>query len=427
MEEELGKVGKGFMIALYIITGICILLLSFVIYNIATQAKPWTLSVTYADVLSDENQTPIVKVSVKNNVNKNGESLYEIQFNSYTDTEGNGVEGFGIQCVGDFAVHNLFNQTLDENIVLFALNGYRDNEINSSAIVSGEKLNIKSVSYSRPYHQGDFYFYKSDSEGVCYAIAYEDIPNYLLIDVNGAYYRLTLKDYTYSTRSSYWGFNVFKWGTDVYKTEKSTFTWYDVFAKIIYSAILNNQTSSMSEFSLNFFDLADYLTIEYKNEKGQYLPVDKTSDTRLYLSIPVTYSSNGAINTDDSYFGMVKNSSTWSVYDNTPVKDYWNAFTDINLTEQHVNLIANDSNTSYIITFDETFKDYLSTCSKANINFNINLDNFEDSVLAIDMSYFDFRINELKITSSTITESQFQILNRTSNMVKPTLVLGGEA
>ena len=122
---------KILMITLYILTAIASLVSCFVVYQLSTMVKPWTLGVTYASTLTaNENNIPIVEVSVKTNKNKNGQAVYDMQWNSYTDAEGSGISGFGIQCVGDWEVYNYSN--LDKYEI-------RVTENNHEAFNSGEE------------------------------------------------------------------------------------------------------------------------------------------------------------------------------------------------------------------------------------------------------------------------------------------------
>ena len=122
--SDLEKKDKIIMSIVYVLMVLSCAVIFFVIYNVIKKEKPWTLGVTYASVISvDGNEQPILKVSIKSNKNKNGEALYDMQFNSYSDTEGNGITGFGIQCVGDWKIINNSG---------YADFGYSANRINNS-------------------------------------------------------------------------------------------------------------------------------------------------------------------------------------------------------------------------------------------------------------------------------------------------------
>ena len=165
-----------FFAIIYTITAICVLFGCYAVYNIAFVEKPWTLGVTYIDKLEySEDQQSVATVSVKHNVNNNGASLYEILFNGYTDTEGNYVEGFGIQCLGDFTVYNTYYGTCFSS----------DGQTITEQDVFNNSSNYSRIGQSTVY-LGDFSYYHTGDNGLTYSkLPTNEIPTEIIIDING--------------------------------------------------------------------------------------------------------------------------------------------------------------------------------------------------------------------------------------------------
>ena len=409
--SDLNKAQKGFMITLYILTAFALLVSAFVIYNIVTREKPWTIGVTYASTLTaNENNVDICKVTIHDNTNNNGDSLYEIQFNSYTDADGTGVAGFGIQAVGDdWSVWNY-----DQNYQNYVFRNMGTDFGNATEGYS--RVLIQNNSYIF----GDVYLYYTGDDGlVYYNISADDLDNYLLIDIDGQFYRLTLKEYSYTVdKDGFWN-GLF----GQKETRTATYSWFEVFNKIISSAKEHSSAEEYQEFALKFYDLADFLNIEYKDESGQYHKLDDTSERRNYLAIQVEYDRDGVVEAKDSAFYQIANSTTWNYYENLDLDDYWNAYSDIEITEDHISAVYNSIENAYYITLDERFSEYLSTLQMAKISINLNLDNLDYAIYGIDLQNFDFNIESFEISSSTLDD--LTIYNQEACSIEPELNLGG--
>lgn len=407
--SDLNKVQKGFMITIYILTAFALLVSAFVIYNIITKEKPWTLGVTYASLLtSNDNQVSICTVSIKDNSNNNGQSLYEIQWNSYTDTDGSGISGFGIQAVGcDWTV---LNGDINSEYYMF----------NNLALESAYNNYSRMLAQNSSLIFGDIYlYYTGDNGQVYYSLSSDDLDNYLLIDIDGQFYRLTLKEYTYTAQKD--GF----WNELFNRTETrtTTYSWFEVFDYIIESAINASGSTEFSEFPLALFDLSKYFDIEYKDDNGQYHSLPNTSENRNYLTIQVNYEKDGATEASDSTFKQIAYSTSWNYYSDFELDNYWNAYSEIVITEDYVNAVYNQLENSYYLTIDEKFANYLSRLKMSNISIILNLDNLDYEVYGIDLQYFNFNMESFTINSSTISE--LEIYNQENCPVELQLNLGG--
>ena len=383
MLEDLNKAQRVLMIIVYVLTLISLLFGSYAIYNLLVKEKPWTLGVTYASTLDTvDGAMPIISVNIHSNESNNGESVYDFRINSYTDSNGNGVAGFGIQCVGDWKV--IDNSSYKDFGYSTSLYSYMD-MINSYQNQYGPRHVVNhTVAF------GDFYFYYTGDNGEIFTkTSLSDIPNYMLIDIDGNFYRLLLKPYSCEVISDdFWAF--LPWVPDT-KVISTSFSWFEIFDVVMRSAINNNAKVKYEEFSLSLFDLSEFITIQYMDEKGQYHDMPKTTDVRNYFSIGVTYSQDGLIEAVDSMFGMVACSPTWSLYSDTDLDEYWNAYNEIYLATKHLNYIYDESKGGYIATIDEHFANYLSklTYSEIRCYFDFCSAPYDD-VCGIDLRNFCF-------------------------------------
>lgn len=410
---DLNKGQKIFMIIMYVLTGIAALLGCFSLYNLLAVEKPWTLGVVYASMLEKKDgQVPIINVKVNGNENKNGLAVYDVQFNSYTDTEGNGIAGFGIQCIGDYFIAN--NSGLETNSLGLMI--FED----SARYKAIQNLEREVVNKTTVY--GDFYLYYTGDDGTTYhQLNYDKVDDYLLINIGSDNYRLRLKEYKYNEPvDQFWDF--LPWVETKYEEKTTKFTWFEVFDYIIYSARTNSGKVEYEEFSLSLFDLSTYLDIQYMDSKGQYHNMPDTADNRTYLTIPVNYSKDGAINVADSLFKQVAGSPTWNYFNNTEVEDYWNAYAELVLNETHLKYVETTS--GYIAMIDEEFAKYLKTLTNAEIKFNINLSNVDYNVVGFDFSGFNFKLNSINISTSK-SQSAFKLFNLDKCSVIPAITYGG--
>ena len=410
MLEDLNKGQKIFMIIVFLLTIISVVFGGYAIYNILEHEKPWTLGVTYADVLeTEEKETPIISINIHSNENENGESVYDFRINSYTDHEGNGVAGFGIQCVGDWKIIN--NSKYEE--YSYATSYIKaDSFISSNKAKYGGAFNVEST-----IAFGKFSFYYTGDNGEIYTTTYLDnIPNYMLINIGEEFYRMKLKSYQCEVlNDDFWAWLPF---VSDYKTVDTAFTWFEVFDRVMRFAIDSNAKTKYEEFSLSLFDLSDFIVVEGLNDKGQYVSVETTSETRNYFTIFVDYSKDGLTNASESIFGMVNNSTTWSVYEDLDVEEYWKAYADIIINVSNLNYVYDESNESYYATLDENLSSYFNTLSDSEISCDFDFTSFDIDVGAINLKNFNFKIKSFNIKTN---DSNFKIYNQDYCLVVPEL------
>ena len=400
---------RGILLGIiYLITAVAVLFGAFAVYNLALVQKPWTLTTTYLSTLNlDASKSPIISVNIKSNRNNNGQKISDVQFNGYSDVEGKGVTGFGIQVYGDYSVKNSKQ--------------YQGTEVYGTSYKDPTLFSAEQQ-VDHTYINGNFTFYKTGDGGTTYyTVPYSDLKDYLIIDIDGDIYRLLLKEYSFSFRRNKSNFFKYLGGcfTGNYwenYTVNAKYTWYDVFDKIISSANNTNLTDTHAAYPLNGFDLNEYLDIQVKKD-GKFVALPKTTDSQKLFAIPVDYSNDGATKVEDSMFDMVKGSATWGYWNNTTDKDFWGVGESIVITEKEINFVYLTSYDGNFLTLDPRLQNYLKTYA-GDIRININLANITKDVKGIDLSAFNFNAKEFNITNSN---AGFILLNEDSCKTLPTV------
>ena len=421
MLSDLNKPQKIFMIILYILTIVATVMGVFAIYNISNIKKPWTLGVTYASVLeTKEGQKDIISIEINENNNNNGIPVYDMRINSYADHEGNGLIGFGIQCVGDWKIINKSDYEVFSSSPLVAMNIAKEGnqmKIRKEEIEQYKSQYANMFEVNETIAFGDFYFYKTGNDGKVYSMTgVENMNKDMLIDIDGAYYRLSLKSYEYeSLTDNAWSILI----GDISETKTSSYTWFEIFDLAMKSAKYTNVEDKYSKFALPLQDLSDFVTLQYQDKDTQYKELPKTTENRNYFTLQVEFDNNGATKSSDSIFGMIYGSGNYDYYADTTVNDYWNAYSELTITESNINFVYNADLEAYYVTISEQFASYLSTLTHAEISINLDLTQTDINVYGIDLQNFDFDIKEFDIKVNSV--ENFKVYNQELCSVTPTL------
>lgn len=389
--SDLNKFQKGLMITLYILTALALGVSIFVIYQLVVYTKPETLGTVYANTLSvNDNDINIVEVKIFSNKNNNGQAVYEIQYNGYVDYQGGAIKGFGMQSntKDNYSAQTIY-QTNSGEIVTTYLGGiqlYNTDDLSKSSYVVNE------------------------------------MPTELYIDIDGAFYKIVFEQFEYE-RFSTNGWDAWNrfWG--ITTTDIMSYNYYSIFDYIIETAMSDSAKYDNGEFSIPLLDLSKYIKFYYQAEDTQYHPLDEASTMYEFLKIHITYSDDGMTSAQQSMFKQYYGNSDWSFYSDTDVEDYWNAYSDITITEKHLNAVYNELENAYYVTLDREFANYLNTLQMSEITVNLNLDNLDYAIYGIDLQNFDFNMESLTISSNEISE--LEIYNQEDCSVDITLNLAG--
>lgn len=402
MFSDLNTGQKIFMIVTYILTFIVAVLGMFAIVTMFNVKKPFTLGVTYADKLDKEDggKVPIFNVTVHENKNNNGLVVYDMQINSYTDHQGNGIAGFGIQSIGNYHIIN--NSGIEKYQFISSL-ARKDADLQK---LKDEYGNMFMSNDSGIF--GDFYTYYTGDDGLIYTLSsVEDIPDYMLISIEDNYYRITLKEYEVSViNDDPWAF--LPWIPSE-KVITCQFSWFEVFDMVISSAMNSSAKVEYEEFKLNLFDLSDFITIEYLDSTGKYQPLKETTENRNYFTIYVNYNLNGLKDSSDSLFKMVYGSADYD-YDNVVgVKDYDNVISRIIIGSKKLNYKLIDG--VHYAYLDADFANYLASLKSCEILVNLDFTSLDFVVFGIDLSNFYFLKEDIEIKHS-LGGNPFVLLNK---------------
>lgn len=206
-------------------------------------------------------------------------------------------------------------------------------------------------------------------------------------------------------------------------TKTESYNFYSVFDYIIESACSEAIRHKAGEYTLPLLDFSKYFKFYYQDEDTQYKPLDEASTMYEFLKVHVTYSKDGMTEGSQSLFKQYFGNPSWSYYNNTDVEEYWNAYSVVEINENHLNYVEYEG--EYCATLGSSFAEYLSKLSNADINVNLNFDNLDRNIFGIDLSNFDFKINSFVITNSSYSSETFKIFNADMCYMQPTLNLGG--
>lgn len=368
--SELNKSQKILMGILYALTGIALIVIFFSIYNITSLSKPQTLGTIYASTLSRaEEDIYIVEVNIYSNENKNGMPCYEVLWNGYTDYQGNNIKGFGIQSETLYGKKSL----------------YTTDDLGQST-------------------------YKST-----------DMPTELYFDIDGKFYKYQFESYGVeelkrSNNNLLQGLYVLFLNTEIVYYP---YTYEDLFHYICPSAETNSAKHENGEFTIPMLDLSKYVKIMYQNEHTQYVDLPKTSTMYEFFKVKVNYSKDGMTDASQSMFHQFRHSPTWNYYNNTDVEKYWNAYSELQLNEKHINYVYNEFESAYYIVLDTKFSQYLKSLSYSEISIVLDTTAVDFDIYGIDLEHFDFKIKSFEIIVDSVED--FEIYNSDKCSLNPTI------
>ena len=112
-------------------------------------------------------------------------------------------------------------------------------------------------------------------------------------------------------------------------------TWSYTFEDIFLCCLLAAQTKNISNDEVFIqLDLSPYFSIKkYNAENGKFVTGDYTDILKSYCVCRVNYSTNGALNSSQSLFGIIANNPSFNVSSNIISTEYWNANTIYTLSQ----------------------------------------------------------------------------------------------
>lgn len=334
---------------------------------------PTGLTTSYVSSITDpqtNEELIVMEVNVLSNEANNGLPMVEFLINSYTDTSKSAVIGIGFQLVGD-----------------------------------------------------DLYYYTKTNSGNFQSVTDFDQENSIfLIDINEQLFALKL-DGTYEvTVTDGWkivrtigtlGLNMFWEGTDFEKKETRSYTIKE-FMEAIRDTVVSNSNGT-GEGTLSLVDVSQYFNLydATTNEQISNEELGKYGLTRSYFDVEYSYSKAGVNWAEQSLFDSVAGDSDYNTSSVDANKDYWQAVSRVELTEEDFARRTSALNKmDYLYLTSDTI-DKMNINTAVEVYISIKLDG--DYIAGFD--YYALtnlkNIKSIEITSSKMVD--FEILNGALN------------
>lgn len=376
---------RGFVITMSILFIICAGLLVWLMYYYLFLNGQITISTAYLDKASYSDETKFfMEINYYSNEKGNGEEVFEIKLNYYTDTRIPEIEEDG-----QYGTKYMYSTGAQ------FIGGV---EYSWNKGVSF--LNLFSGKQDHKYTLLDGYYYDTEMGGT----SFTSLKNEKLVDqdkwiydINGELCLIQPIKLNHDV-VDYWDL----WVAHVTNRDISYFILQ-----------IYNTVKSLDEgeniFALN---LSEYFFVTLQNENGSF-DSEPTDDVNyLYSNIKVNVNSNGMISSDQSIFGIVEENSNWSLYGENS-ENYWQVKVEQNLTANDFNVIFKDG--AYYLKMKTECEEYLKTFNYLNLIITLDLDNIQVATVNVDVLGFDESLynafDVYKLILNSTTERTFNVLD----------------
>ena len=376
---------RGFVITMSILFIICAGLLVWLMYYYLFLNGQITISTAYLDKASYSDETNFfMEINYYSNEKGNGEEVFEIKLNYYTDTRIPEIEEDG-----QYGTKYMYSTGAQ------FIGGV---EYSWNKGVSF--LNLFSGKQDHKYTLLDGYYYDTEMGGT----SFTSLKNEKLVDqdkwiydINGELCLIQPIKLNHDV-VDYWDL----WVAHVTNRDISYFILQ-----------IYNTVKSLDEgeniFALN---LSEYFFVTLQNENGSF-DSEPTDDVNyLYSNIKVNVNSNGMISSDQSIFGIVEENSNWSLYGENS-ENYWQVKVEQNLTANDFNVIFKDG--AYYLKMKTECEEYLKTFNYLNLIITLDLDNIQVATVNVDVLGFDESLynafDVYKLILNSTTERTFNVLD----------------
>lgn len=341
--------------------------------TIGKDKVPTGLTTSYVSSITDpqtNEDLTVMEVNVLSNEVNNGLPMVEFLINSYTDTSKSAVIGIGFQLVGD-----------------------------------------------------DLYYYNRTNSGSFQSVTEFDQQNSVfLIDIDEQLFALKL-DGTYEVPvTDGWkivrtigtlGLNMFWEGTNFEKIETHSYT-IEEFMQAIRNTVVSNSNGT-GEGILSLVDVSQYFNLydATTNEQISNEELGNYGLTRSYFDVEYSYSKAGVNWAEQSLFGSVAGDSDYNTSSVDANKDYWQAVSHVELTEEDFERRTSALNEMDYLYLTANAIDKMNINTAVEIYISINLD--DDNIAGFD--YYALanlkNIKSIEIISTNAVD--FEILNGALN------------
>lgn len=331
---------------------------------------------TAAEIEYYENRY-LFHANVFDNANKNGEELYEMQLNYFTDykLEHNACRSTGMQMLGSY------------NLVIG--NGSTLKEIN-------EHVN-SSFTY---YDTSDMINYNGGN------IATQLNRNTrLIIKIDNKPYQIQLT----GTETETVGWLI-----------KSNITYYYYWAAV-FGDVMNAVKTNSRRYGDYYItiNLSKYFTVyAFDEAKGKFIEDNITDQIFNYSVLKFHYEANGVTKASQSLFGQINCNSKYGANEEIST-EYWQERVVYTLTEKDLEYRTSETYNGEVAYLSSTTKEILSKMPRAEINVNIDVNSsyFKDN--NINFVGFDFNAFE-KITLNKVILKGNKTINFLEDSFKDT-------
>ena len=350
------KVKRGAFYAYTPIFIICLFLLCWLMYYYLFLNNKITISTAYLDKASyTEDQTFFIDINYYSNRTGNGEEVFELKFNYYTDTripdkQEDGSYGTkymystGIQFVGGLQCD------------------YRD------------YTNFGSVFTGRDDH------YYEIKNGYCYdtemgGTSYSSLDRQTLLDQDKWIFDMEGELCLIKNK-----------GLEYYKNTLWVAHYVSIdtayFIKSLYETV-KSLDAGENIFELN---LSEYFVWRLQDADGGFTKQPISETELLYTNIHVDVSEQGMIKSNQSMFGIVEDDADWSLY-GTSADSYWQVKTEYDLSFNDFTVVYEEG--CYYLKIKNVCLEYLKPFNYINVVINLDLDKIYISGVKIEVAGFD--------------------------------------
>jgi hypothetical protein len=220
---------------------------------------------------------------------------------------------------------------------------------------------------------------------------------YYIVKIDGEPYRIKLQGYYTTTWDNSKWYNPFSWG------DKGTIYWYygfgNVFADIM-NGIKSNNLGTGTHFAV--LDLSKYFTVieKYNASNSKWEP--QTTDlVKNYVAIKFHYSSNGAIKSSQSLFGIINDDPTYDIDESRYDTTYWQERIKYTLTNKDLSYRYSSQYNGYFLSLSQDMKTLFKTMPRAEVSVKIDINYDDRNILGLDFDAFKgFHLKEVKVNTT---------------------------
>lgn len=330
----------------------------------------------------------------------NGDAIYAININIFTNENDNGLECAEFQ----------WNYYTDANIP--------ENEDDYKNVYSSGYQSLNGMDYDDYYRSIGWWKYTNS------------------ITLNSGYYYNSTDGLSYVaidalTPDDSW---ILDYGNGLAKIDQKQAVYYETVAVLqhyisydINRAIVdlyNCATSLADGDYILQFNLSDYFSYKIYNEETKQFVIDTSATTEeyLYLDIKIHISSNGLVDASQSLFGMIAKDTDYS-YEGISVQDYYTTKTVYTVTENDFTTVTVDG--VALATLNSDCIAYLNNFYDIYLIVDINLDVVDFEGFAPDaFSDYGGTVNALVLSASA--DSVFLVYDNYSNTTLTNVTLQHE-